>query len=261
MVPENNVENGGRRRKGYRVAFLLVFAGTMLAESLVFLLVQMRDVALVLKEDFRIVVVKSDRVKRESAGMEEEFMSLPGTAEVSFVSRGERLRRLRETDPDLVSAVTGMVSNPMPDTFDIALDESALGNLNAWVEAAWKIKGVEEIKYKPLAATAILHALFYGHYIALSLAMALVALAALVLMTVFYRRGAASLPESLRRDRNWFFTGLAAGASAAVLSYAMVYPVKYLSPLWLWPGVLWQAAIITSGGVCAWVLSQWKNTH
>jgi cell division protein FtsX len=254
-------EERGHRRKGYRVAFLVVFAGALMAEALLFMRVQTREISLILKEDFRIVAVKSDRVKRDSAGMEEEFRALPGTAEVAFMSKAERLRKLREEDPDLVGAVTSMGANPLPDTFEISLEETALGDLSAWVEAAWKIKGVEDIKYKPLAATAILHALFYGHYILVSLTLAFVALAVLALMTVFYRNTAASLLGSLRRDRNWFFSGLLAGALAAAVSYALVYPVKYLSPLWLWPGTLWQAAVIATGGVCAWVLCQWKNTH
>jgi cell division protein FtsX len=248
-------------RKGYRVVFLLVFAGALMAEALLFMLVQTREISLVLKEDFRIVAVKSDRIKRDSAGMEEELRALPGTADVSFMSKAERLRKLREEDPDLVGAVTGMGANPLPDTFEISLEEAALGDLNAWVEAAWKIKGVEDVKYKPLAATAILHALFYGHYILVSMALAFVSLAVLALMTVFYRNTVASLLGSLRRDRNWFLSGLLAGALAAAVSYALVYPVKYLSPLWLWPGALWQAAVIAAGGVCAWVLCQWKNTH
>ena len=254
-------EEHGNNRKGYRVVFLVVFAGALMAEALLFMRAQTREIALILKEDFRIVAVKSDKVKRDSAGIEEELRALPGTAEVSFMSKAERLRKLREEDPDLVGAVTGIGANPLPDTFEVSLEETALGDLNAWVEAAWKIKGVEDVKYKPLAATAILHAQFYGHYILVSLTLAFMALAVLGLMTVFYRNTFAALPGSLRRDRNWVFAGLLAGAMAAAVSFALVYPVKYLSPLWLWPGTLWQAAVIAAGGVCAWVLCQWKNTH
>ncbi len=248
-------------RKGYRVVFLTVFAGALMAEALLFMRVQVREISLILKEDFRIVVVKSDKLKQDSAAMEESFKSLPGTAEISFISKAERLRKLREEDPDLVGAVMNMGSNPLPDTFEISLEESALGDLNSWVEAAWKINGVSDIKYKPLEAYAILHALFYGHYILVTLALALMALVIMALMTVLYRNTVANLLESLRRDRNWFFTGFLASATAAVVSYALVYPVKYLSPLWLWPGAHAQAAIIAAGGVSAWVILQWKNTH
>ena len=255
------VKEHKKDRKGYRVVFLTVFAGALMAEALLFMRVQVREIALILKEDFRIVVVKSDKIKRDSADMDTAFRALPGTAEVSFISKAERLRKLREEDPDLVGAVMNMGSNPLPDTFEISLQEAALGDLSSWVEAAWKINGVSDIKYKPLEAVAILHTLFYGHYILVTLSLSFVALVLMALMTVFYRNTVANLLESLRRDRNWFFTGLLAGAIAVAVSYALVYPVKYLSPLWLWPGMLEQAAIIGAGGVSAWIIFQWKNTH
>ena len=256
-----SLEKDKKDRKGYRVVFLIVFAGALMAEALLFIRVQVREISLILKEDFRIVVVKNDKIKQDSAGMEEAFKALPGTAEISFISKAERLRKLREEDPDLVGAVMNMGSNPLPDTFEISLEEAALGDLNSWVEAAWKINGVEDIKYKPLEAYAILHALFYGHYILVTLSLAFVVLVLMALMAVLYRNTVANLLESLRRDRNWFFAGLLASAAAVAVSYALVYPVKYLSPLWLWPGMLVQAAVIAAGGVSAWVIFQWKNTH
>ena len=261
--PQNhhNIEEQKKDRKGYRIVFLIVFAGALMVEALLFVRIQVREIALILKEDFRIVAVKSDRTKSEPGDMDRAFKALSGTAEVSFISKAESLRKLREEDPDLVSAVMNMGANPLPDTFEISLQESALGNLSSWVEAAWKINGVDDIKYKPLEATAILHALFYGHYILVTLALAFVSLVIMTLMAVFYRNTIASLLESLRRDRNWFFAGILASASAVAVSYALVYPVKYLSPLWLWPGALTQSAIIATGGVCAWVIFQWKNTH
>ena len=248
-----------RERKGYRVVFLTVFAGVLMAEALLFMRAQVDEISLILKEDFRIVVVKGEKVA--SGGIEEQLKALPGTADISFISKAESLRKLREEDPDLVGAVMNMGANPLPDTFEVSLEEAALGDLNAWVQAAWKINGVTGIKYKPLEATAILHALFYGHYILVTLALAFVALVIMALMAVFYRHTVPTLLESVRRDRNWFFTGLGSAALAAAVSYALVYPVKYLSPLWSWPGPLWQAAIIASGGVAAWVIFQWKNTH
>ncbi|OGS08879.1 MAG: hypothetical protein A2270_05720 [Elusimicrobia bacterium RIFOXYA12_FULL_51_18] len=258
---EEHREAHRKDRKGYRVIFLTVFAGALMAEALLFMRAQVREISLILKEDFRIVVVKSDKIKRDSAGMEEQLKALPGTAEVSFISKAECLRKLREEAPDLVGAVMNMGANPLPDTFEVSLDESALGGLNAWIEEAWKINGVADIKYKPLEATAILHALFYGHYILVALTLVFVALVIMALMAVFYRNTIANLLASIRRDRNWFFAGILAGALAAAVSYALVYPVKYLSPLWFWPGPFWQTAVIASGGVAAWVIFQWKNTH
>ncbi|MBU2573106.1 MAG: permease-like cell division protein FtsX [Elusimicrobia bacterium] len=248
-------------RKGYRVVFLIVFAGVLMAEALLFMRAQVREIALILKEDFRIVIVKSEKIKRKPAAMEEALKALPGTKDVVFISKADRLKKLKEEDPDLVGTVMNMGVNPMPDTFEAELKEAALGDLSSWVEPAWKVPGVADIKYKPLEAYAILHALFYGHYMFVTLALAFFSLVLMALMTLAYRNSLANFLESVKRDRNWFFTGLGAGSIAVALSYALVYPVKYLSPLWLWPDPLSQAAIIAAGGLSAWVLFQWKNTH
>ncbi|MBI4801207.1 MAG: hypothetical protein HY796_01670 [Elusimicrobia bacterium] len=248
-------------RKGYRVVFLIVFAGALMAEALLFMRAQVREIALILKEDFRIVIVKSEKGKPAPAAMEEALRALAGTKDVVFISKADRLKKLKEEDPELVGTVMSLGVNPMPDTFEAELEEDALGNLNAWVGPAWKVPGVADIKYKPLEAYAILHALFYGHYISVALALAFFSLALMALMTLVYRNSPANFMESVKKDRNWFFTGLGAGAIAVALSYALVYPVKDLSPLWLWPDPSTQAAIIAAGGFSAWVIFQWKNTH
>lgn len=258
---EHHSEPGRADRKGYRVLFLIVFSGALMAEALLFMRAQVREIALILKEDFRIVVVASDKGKTDTAAMAEQLRALPGTKEIVFISRADRLKKLKEEDPDLIGAVASMGVNPMPDTFEAELSEAAIGNVNSWVEPAWKVPGVADIKYKPLEAYAILHALFYSHYIFVALALSFLSLVLMALMTLTYRNSLANFFESLKRDRRWFYTGLGAGAIAVALSYGLVYPVKYLSPLWLWPGPLSQAAIIAAGGLSAWVIFQWKNTH
>ena len=258
---EHHIKDRKTDRKGYRVVFLTVFAGALMAEALLFMRAQVHEIALILKEDFRIVIVKSEKIKQEPGAMEERLKALPGTKSVVFVSKADRLKKLKEEDPDLVGTVMNMVVNPLPDTFEAELNEAALGDLNSWVDPAWKVPGVADIKYKPLEAYAILHALFYGHYIFVTLALAFFSLVLMSLMTLAYRNSPANFLESVKRDRNWFFTGLGAGSIAIALAYALVYPVKYLSPLWLWPGPLSQASVIAAGGLSAWVIFQWKNTH
>ena len=44
-------------------------------------------------------------------------------------------------------------------------------------------------------------------------------------------------------------------------AYAVAYPVKYLSPLWVWPNPFWQVGVIVSGALLGWVLFQWKNVR
>jgi hypothetical protein len=249
--------DGRPRGKGYRVAFLLAFSVALLAEMLLFMNAQMREVAAILKEDFRVIVVRDERARETPEAVEALLRAVPGTDRVFFVSRKERLARLKAEEPDLVASVLTPGTNPMPDTWEVLVKEETLGDMGAWAALAWRVPGVADVKYKPLEAYAVMHALFYGHLTRLALAISFLALM-IMAAAVLSRRPASSLASSLPQARGWLLAG-AAGAGAAVLAaYAAVYPVKYLSPVWIWPNPLWQAGVAACGAVLGWVLCEWK---
>ncbi len=250
-----------KMRKGYRVAFLLAFSAGLLAEMLLFMHAQMREIAVLLKEDFRIIVVRDDKSPQSAESTGAALAAIKGTARAVFISRDDRLARLKTEEGELVASVLPPGSNPMPDTWEISLDESVLGDMNAWTGAAWLLPGVADIKYKPLEAYAIMHSLFYGHLIKLTLALALLAFMLLTAMVLTYGHTPASLAASLSADKGWFLAGAAGAAISAVAAYAVAYPVKYLSPLWVWPNPFWQVGVIVSGALLGWVLFQWKNVR
>ena len=248
-------------RKGYRVAFLLAFSVGLMAEMLLFMHTQMREISMILKEDFRIIVVRDDKARDTPEAVEAALSGIKGTGQVFFVSRKDRLARLKTEDPDLVASVLVPGQNPMPDTWEVAINEDVLGDMNAWTSAAWKVPGVADIKYKPLEAYAIMHALFYGHLVRLALALAFFAFVIMAAMVLTHCHTPASLAASLHADRKWFMSGGAGALASALAAYAVVYPVKYLSPVWVWPNPLWQAAVVACGALMGWVLCQWKNDH
>lgn len=246
-------------RKGYRVAFLLAFSAGLLAEMLLFLQAQMHEISVLLKEDFRIIVVRDERSRELPENVGAALAALKGTEQAVFISRNDRLARLKAEEPELVAAVLPPGSNPMPDTWEVIMKEEALGDLNGWTDAAWRIPGVGDIKYKPLEAYAIMHSVFYGHLITLGLALAFLAFMVLTAMVLTHGHTPASLAASLGADRIWFLAGAGGGAASALAAYAVVYPVKYLSPVWVWPNPLWQAAVIATGALLGWTLCQWKS--
>ncbi|OGS13632.1 MAG: hypothetical protein A2234_08050 [Elusimicrobia bacterium RIFOXYA2_FULL_58_8] len=248
-------------RKGYRVAFLMAFSVALLAEMLLFMHAQMREISMILKEDFRIIVVREDKGKAAAESIESALAALPGTSQVFFVSRKDRLARLKAEDPELVASVLVPGLNPMPDTWEIIIKEEVLGDINSWTSAAWRIPGVADVKYKPLEAYAVMHSLFYGHLIRLTLALAFLAFMVMAAMVLTHGHTPAELAAALSADSRWFFSGAGGGAAAALVAYAVVYPVKYLSPVWVWPNPLWQAAVTVCGALLGWVLCQWKNTR
>lgn len=246
-------------RKGYRVAFLLAFSAGLLAEMMLFMHAQMREIAVLLKEDFRIIVVRDEKSKESSEAIGAALAGIKGTDQAVFVSRQDRLARLKAEEPELVSSVLPPGSNPMPDTWEVMIREESLGDMSAWIDAAWRVPGVVDIKYKPLEAYAIMHSVFYGHLITLTLALAFLAFMIMAAMALTHGHTPASLAASLGADRNWFLAGAGGGLLSALAAYAVAYPVKYLSPVWVWPNPLWQAAIAVSGALLGWALCQWKN--
>lgn len=253
--------HGHRPRKGYRVAFLLAFSAGLMAELLLFMHAQMREISLLLKDDFRIVVVRDDRSKETPEAVGAALSAIKGSSQVVYVSRQDRLARLKADEPELVASVLPPGSNPMPDTWEVTIAEDALGDMNSWTDAAWRVPGVADLKYKPLEAYAIMHSVFYGHLITLSLALAFLAFMIMTAMVLTHGHTPAALAASLGADRHWFFSGAGGGAASALAAYAVVYPVKYLSPVWVWPNPMWQAAVIASGSLLGWVLCQWKNDN
>ena len=254
-----DAHQGHKPRKGYRVAFLLAFSAGLLAEMLLFMHAQMREIATLLKEDFRIIVVRDERSKESVDAIGAALSGIKGTSQAVFVSRQDRLARLKAEEPELVSSVLPPGSNPMPDTWEVLIGEDSLGDMNAWTDAAWRVPGVADIKYKPLEAYAIMHSVFYGHLITLGLALSFLAFMIMAAMALTHGHTPASLAASLGADRNWFLAGAGGGAASALAAYAVVYPVKYLSPVWVWPNPLWQAAVAVSGALLGWSLCQWKS--
>ena len=246
-------------RKGYRVAFLLAFSAGLLAEMLLFLHAQMREISVLLKDDFRVIVVRDDRSKESPEAIGTALAAIRGTRDAVFISKQDRLTRLKADEPELVASVLPPGTNPMPDTWEVQLSDDALGDMNAWTDAAWRVNGVGDIKYKPLEAYAVMHSLFYGHLITLALSLALLAFMIMAAMVLTHGHTPAKLAASLGADRNWFLAGAGGAAASALAAYAVVYPVKYLSPVWVWPNPFWQAALAAAGALFGWVLCQWKN--
>ena len=250
-----------RPRKGYRVAFLLAFSAGLLAELLLFMHAQMREISMLLKDDFRIVVVRDGKSRETADAIGSALAALKGTQQAVYVPRQDRLARLKAEEPDLVASVLSPGSNPMPDTWEVSIAEEALGDLNAWTDAAWRISGVGDIKYKPLEAYAVMHSVFYGHLITLGLALAFLAFMIMTAMVLTHGHTPATLAATLVADRVWFLAGAGGAAVSCLAAYAVVYPVKYLSPVWVWPNPLLQAAVVLSGALLGWVLCQWKNVR
>ncbi|MDQ7772093.1 MAG: permease-like cell division protein FtsX [Elusimicrobiales bacterium] len=249
------------RRKGYRVVFLLAFTAAVLFEALLFLHTQAREILSLLEDDFRVVVLLKDGGRKERDALWESIRALQGVRSAVFISKDERLARMREDDPELIKGALSLGPNPLPDSYEIAVDQAVMSSLSSWTELLWGMSGVAEVRYKQLEAYAILHFSFYDNFMALAFGLSLLGAVLFSLTVLLHRFSPAGLMEGIRRDKRWFFSG-AGGAAAAVLAcYLIVYPVRYLSPVWAWPNPLWHLAGVLAAGFLAWTLVQWKNSR
>ncbi|MBU2530970.1 MAG: permease-like cell division protein FtsX, partial [Elusimicrobia bacterium] len=123
-------------RKGYRIIFLAVFAISLLAEVLLFLFSQIKSINLMLNDDFRIVFIKSEKTKLSIEDITGNLEKLEGVREVIYVGRDERLKELKEEDNDFTEIITLLGKNPVPDTFEVILDEDLFGDLESWISKA-----------------------------------------------------------------------------------------------------------------------------
>lgn len=259
------LQTGKRRitpRKGFRTVFLIALCGGILAEAVLFLQRQLNEVSALLQEDFRIILTVDGKITRDQARVaEEKLRALAYVKDVDFVGREDRLKRLEASDPDIVGSVVLLGENPVPDSFEVKIDESALGDIPSWTDSAKNINGIASARYKPVQAYAILQVLFYERFLRFSLSAAALFLVLLGIMTVFYRVHWPQFVPEIAHNIRWVAAGAAGALLSAALCFALVYPIKYLSPLWAWPGWGWHAGVVFLGGFTGWILFQWKNTR
>lgn len=256
-------------RKGFRTVFLIALCGGILAEAILFLGRQLKEVNSFLQEDFRIIAIADRKLSKTGSPpsldvseaaleiIEEKLKSLPGVKDAHYVSGEERLESLKKYDPELAGSFVLLNSNPVPGSFEISVEESVFGDMASWTEKIRAVSGIEGLRYKPAQAYAILQVRFYERFLRFSLIASAMLLVLLGIMSVVY---------GFRARRPGLIAGyLTAGAAGAFFSvffcFAVVYPVKYLSPLWVWPHWTWHAGIVFLGVFTGWILYQWKNAH
>ena len=93
------------------------------------------------------------------------------------------------------------------------------------------------------------------------LALAFIAFMVMAAMVLTHGHTPAELAGALSADKQWLLSGGGGAGLAALTAYAVVYPVKYLSPVWVWPNPVWQAVLLVCGSLLGWVLCQWKNAR
>jgi len=252
--------------RGYRQVFLLSFCVGLLAESAVFIEGQTKVIFELLKEDLKIMLIVKERLPLdEFKNTEQKLSSLPHMQSAEFVSKDAGLKLLKEKDPELAKSVMLFGENPMPEFFEIKLDESALGSIGTWLEKNilnGKMSGIAGVSYKPEQVSAVLQAGFYNRFMNLVLAITGVIFGLFAFFVELNAVKAGPFLPSLKSASGWMLSGFFGGVSAMLFCWLLVYPMKYLSPMWwTYPSLGWHGAVLLANAWLGWALFRWKESH
>jgi hypothetical protein len=168
---------------------------------------------------------------------EERLRALPDVTDARFVAPEDSLAALKREDPELFDSVALVGENPLPAAVELTLAPDGIARLPQTVAEAYSSENVVDVRYPVSAASAILHARFYGHFIGLAVHASLTAAALAVLGGLWFGRAGAPL-ETL-----WTGLGAAAGEGFALL---LALPMRKHALWWdapkTWQILLWAAA-------------------
>ena len=227
-------------------------------QTLLFLERQCRRIETELRDDFRVLLLAPDSASEgQRRILAESLLAMPEIADLRTVSGAEALANLRREDPELVESVALVSDNPLPPSFEVKLDDAALGRFPEWLERVRALAEWGDIVYKPAQVQAILQAQFFSHLIALSLS-ALVCLGGAMLLGALWPSRARARGAAGARDWSGNLTALAisvTGAAAGICATSLiVLPMRLMTPWWAWPAPGAEAALLAVGAAAGWVL-------
>lgn len=243
-------------KRGYRVVFLSTLIFSIYFETVSFFYFQTKEISKILLKDFRVVVsLKKDANLDDIMN---KISALKGITGKKYVKSEENLKKIEEEDKDLYLSIKSMALNPIPDIIELEIDPLFLGNISYIVDDISKINGVMDIRYKPDEIVAIMHILFYSKFLFLIITSTIVIVGMTLILTILHS-GISNFFASLFESVKWSFDGMLGSLGGILFIYIIIYPIRYLSPLWSWPSFYWHIITLLSGGLMGWILYQWKR--
>lgn len=243
-------------KKGYRIIFLATFLFGLYFETVLFLYFQIKSIKNVLVNDF--VVIAALDSKSNPNKVKDEILKINGIENINYISSNDMLRKLENEDKDLYLSIKSMSINPIPDIMEIKLNESVLGNIDDMVAKISNIKDIIDIRYKPDEIVAIMHIIFYIKFLSLIISATLVVVGIIVFSSIGYF-GLNSFVMAIKESFKWFLNGCFGVICAIIFVYTIIYPIKYISPLWQTVPYSWHVITLLCGGFVGMVLYQWKK--
>ncbi len=238
----------------HRKLFLLVFAVALLAQGWLLVEKGLRDYYNQLADSFKVILTVDEPA--ESAQLEEWGKTLSQKEDITSVrllSPEDALAVVRHKNPQLVESLLQLGKNKMPAYFEITMTESAIANIEPFVDNL-------AAEYETLTAHYDLaHArLMFRVGLYAKLLRGLGALALLAFLTFMFLIEAA--PYTQQQALSGLLSGMLAGILSGGLLAAVVYPAGLLVDM-LPYFTTWsrQGLLIVFCGLLGWALSKWQR--
>jgi len=243
-------------KKGYRIVFLATLIFGIYFETIIFFYIQSNKISELLLKDFKVIVALKNQPDIEK--ITSQISQIIGIKQVKYIKSEESIKKIENEDKELYLSIKSMPLNPVPDIITLDIDPAFMGNINSIVDKVSTINGVSDIRYKPDEIIAIMHTIFYSKFLFLVIGATVVIISMTFLLAII-QVGASNFFTSLVESFKWFLNGMFGSVVSIIFVYIIIYPTKYISPLWEWPCALWHLIILLSGGIMGWVLHQWKK--
>ena len=174
--------------------------------------------------------------------------ALDGVESVAYVGADEALGRLVKAQPGL--AQVRLRQDILPGALEIRLRPAMLGRLAEWVVRAEAVKGIEEVRFKPLEANALLQVRFYERFLGVLTGLAWFSAAAFAAALLWIKVRSRSWPG--RAAIEPAVSGCVGSLAGAAACLALAFPMRSVVPLWAAPAGWGQLGLILTGGVIGW---------
>lgn len=252
--------------KDWLFSGILIFAIAIILEMLLFMYAQTDKVSAALVEDFKILLISEKDLSVNLEDVEKNIINVKGVKSVNFVSKKEQLAKLEETDPVLVSMAKTTGDNPLPDTWEVSIEDNAFFYLSD-VETAGniaydllRIDGINEFQYKKTEANALKHLFFYKRFSMMTLYFS-------GMMMIFFIFGVLIKEHFSKSGIGPFgkkdFVATFSGFVASILAFAVItcflYPVSRDNVLWDWTSPFAQFLCAACSAMLSWGINRWKK--
>ena len=252
--------------KDWLFSGILIFAITLICEMLLFVNAQTDKLSSEISKDFTILLTLDPAMSEQRESIENQIKKIVGVKKADFVSKDAQLKKIEQQDSELVKAAREQGNNPLPDTWEVGIEDNAyfrLGdndeeNEESIANKLLSIEGVSEFQYKKPEAWALKHLFFYKKFTMVALLFSGLAFSSFILGVLIKENSLGETLSSISEDYVYAVFGAVGSILALGAVLVFLYPVRNDNFLWSWTSTMSQILLVFCGSLLSWAIRRWK---